>query len=66
MSIYSMPVISATISFLFGRTANLWTYFWGFYYKEFSGAKKKTLVVLAVGLLLYFVGIGFLFYYNYG
>ncbi len=66
ISIYSMPVISATISFLFGRTANLWTYFWGFYYKEFSGAKKKTLAVLIAGLLLYFVGLALLFVYNFG
>ena len=66
MSIYSMTTISATLSFLFGRTANLWTYFWGFYYGEFKGAKKKTLVVLSIGLLLYFVGLGLLFLYNFG
>lgn len=66
ISIYCMPVISATISFLFGRTANLWTYFWGFYYKEFAGAKKKTLVVLGSGILLYFIGLTFLFLYNFG
>lgn len=65
MSIYSMPTISATLSFLFGRTANLWTYFWGFYYKEFQGARKKTLAVLSLGLLLYFGGLGLLFLYNF-
>jgi type III secretory pathway component EscS len=65
ISILNMPVISATISFLFGRTANIWTYLWGFYLKEFEGAKKKTLIFLVLGILLYFVGIGFLFIYNF-
>ncbi len=66
ISIYAMPAISATMSFLFGKTANLWTYFWGFYYREFEGAKKKTVITLAAGLLLYFAGLGLLFLYNYG
>lgn len=66
LSIYAMPVLSATMSFLFGKTSSLWTYFWGFYYKEFKGAKKKTLALLIFGILLYFGGIGLLFYYNYG
>ncbi len=65
ISIYCMPAISATISFLFGRTANLWTYFWGFYYKEFAGAKKKTLIVLISGIFLYFVGLALLFFYSF-
>lgn len=66
ISIYAMPAISATMSFLFGKTANIWTYFWGFYYKEFEGARRKTVITLAVGLLLYFGGLGLLFLYNYG
>lgn len=66
LSIYSMPAISATLSFLFGKTSTIWTYFWGFYYKEFQGAKKKTLGILALGLALYFAGLGLLFLYNYG
>lgn len=66
LSIYSMPAISATLSFLFGKTSNIWTYFWGFYYKEFSGAKKKTLAILWTGLLMYFAGLGLLFVYNFG
>ncbi len=56
ISIYSMPVLSATMSFLYGRTATIWTYFWGLFYGEFKGSKRKTVVVLVVGLLLYFVG----------
>ena len=65
ISIYAMPVISATLSFLFGRTANVWTYFWGFFYKEFAGSKKRTYVVLACGIGMYFLGIALLFFFNY-
>ncbi|NLL91842.1 MAG: hypothetical protein GX222_05405 [Ruminococcaceae bacterium] len=66
ISIYSMPVISATISFLLGRTSTVWTYFWGLAYKEFSGSKKKTIAVLVSGLALFFVGVGLvgLFYFG--
>lgn len=66
ISIYAMPTLSATLSFLFGRTSSVWTYFWGFYYKEYEGAKKKTMRVLTVGLILYFCALGLLFLYNYG
>lgn len=57
MSIYSMPALSATISFLLGKSANVWTIFWGMYYKEFSGISKKTRILLWSGIGLYFVGI---------
>ncbi|NLO85461.1 MAG: hypothetical protein GX096_08545 [Clostridiales bacterium] len=66
LSIYAMPAISATLSFLFGKTSSIWTYSWGFYYKEFQGAKKKTMVVLFAGLALYFAGLALLFFYNFG
>lgn len=66
LSIYSMPAISATLSFLFGKTSTVWTYFWGIYYKEFDGAKKSTLITLYLGLILYFIGLGLLFVYNFG
>lgn len=66
LSIYAMPAISATMSFLFGKTSTVWTYFWGFYYKEFAGAKKKTMATLFSGLVLYFLGLALLFLYNYG
>jgi hypothetical protein len=65
ISIYAMPVISATQSFLFGRTSSVWTYFWGFFYREFSGSKKRTLVILSIGILFYFIGLILLGYYNY-
>lgn len=57
ISIYSMPAISATLSFLFGKTANVWTIFWGIFYKEFSGISRKAKLVLWIGILLYFVGV---------
>lgn len=57
MSIYSMPALSATVSFLFGKTANVWTIFWGIYYKEFSNISKKTKFLLCCGIGLYFVGV---------
>jgi len=65
ISIYAMPAISATLSFLFGRTANIWTYFWGFYYKEFAGAKQRTYAVLTAGIALYFAGILLLGLFRY-
>lgn len=64
ISIYSMPAISATLSFLFGKSANVWTIFWGIYYKEFAGISGKTKRLLWTGILLYFVGIGFLGIYQ--
>ncbi len=66
LSIYAMPAISATLSFLFGKTSNIWTYFWGLYYGEFKNARKKTMLVLTAGLLLYFCGLALLFFYNFG
>lgn len=66
ISIYSMPAISATLSFLFGRSANVWTIFWGIVYKEFSGISRETKLLLGIGVLLYFVGIAFLGVYQIG
>ena len=57
MSIYSMPALSATVSFLLGKSANVWTIFWGMYYKEFSHISRKTKVLLWSGIGLYFAGI---------
>jgi len=57
ISIYSMPGLTATLSFLYGRSSSLWTYFWGMFYGEFVGASKKTLAVLTVGLSMYFAGM---------
>jgi hypothetical protein len=65
ISIYAMPVISATQSFLFGRSSSVWTYFWGFFYREFADSRKRTLVVLVIGILFYFFGLLLLGLYNY-
>lgn len=56
ISIYSMPAISATISFLLGRTSNLWTIFWGIYYKEFSNISSRTKKILALAIALFLIG----------
>lgn len=57
LSILASPLISPAVSFLFGRTANMWTYFWGIAYKEFAGAKKRTYFVLALGIIGYVLGV---------
>jgi hypothetical protein len=57
ISIYSMPAISATISFLLGKSAALWTIFWGVFYKEFSGVSAKTRRILWYSIALHIVGI---------
>lgn len=66
ISIYSMPAISATISFLMGKSSNLWTIFWGMFYGEFSGVSKKTRITLAASVVLYFAGIALLTIYKFG
>lgn len=66
ISIYSMPVISATISFLLGKSSSLWTIFWGIFHKEFSGVSKKTKGYLYSSIILYFVGIVLLTVYQFG
>lgn len=51
------PVISVAVSWLIGRSANMWTYLWGIYHKEYKGASAKTYGVLAAGIGIYIVGI---------
>lgn len=65
ISIYAMPALSATLSFLFGRTSNVWTYLWGLFYREFSGSKRRTLAILFLGILLYIAGTLLLAVFNY-
>jgi len=64
ISIYSMPAISATMSFLFGRSSAVWTYFWGIFYKEFAGSKKRTIIWLTAGLTIYFIAVALLGVFN--
>ena len=60
ISIYSMPALTATVSFLLGRTSSLWTIFWGIYYKEFSNTSAKTKLTLVLAIILFLTGIGLL------
>lgn len=57
LSIMCMSVLSATLSFLIGRSANIWTFFFGIYLGEFKGSKRKVKILLAIGILLYAIGI---------
>ncbi|HWS29396.1 MAG TPA: hypothetical protein VN512_04695 [Clostridia bacterium] len=66
ISIYSMPAISATISFLLGKSSGVWTIFWGGVYKEFSGVSNKTRAFLYISVLLYLLGTAFLTMYKFG
>ncbi len=65
ISIYAMPVLSATLSFLFGRTSNVWTYLWGLFYGEFAGSRRKTMLILSFGIFLYIAGTLLLAVFNY-
>ncbi len=56
ISIYSMPAISATISFVLGKSSSLWSILWGMAYREFSGVSRKTKGLLAVTILLFILG----------
>lgn len=51
------PVVSVVIATGIGYSYGIWSYLWGMIYGEFSGAKKKTLFVLGIGLLLFIAGI---------
>ena len=66
LAIYSMPSLTATLSFMFGRVAGLVTIGWGFYYREFSGASSRTKWMLVAGLVTYFLALFLLGYYTYG
>lgn len=57
LSILCMPVLSATLSFLIGRSANIWTFFFGIYLGEFRESGKKVRLLLTAGIALYVLGI---------
>lgn len=65
LSILCMPVLSATLSFLIGRSANLWTFFFGLYLGELRGARRRTGCILGAGILLYVVGIFMIAFFFY-
>lgn len=60
LHVLSSSVLSTAISWLMGRLGNMWTYLWGIFHKEYSGARKKTYAVLSLGILVYIVGVVFL------
>lgn len=62
----SSAVISVSVSWLIGRTGSMWTYLWGIYHKEYTGASKKTYAVLFTGIGVYVLGIILLAYSLYG
>lgn len=51
------PVVSVVIATGIGYSYGIWSYLWGIVYGEFKGAKRKTLLVLGCGILLFVVGI---------
>ena len=57
LSIICMPVLSATLSFLIGRSANIWTFFFGIYLGEFKNSTNKVKIILATGISLYAIGV---------
>lgn len=65
LSVLCMPVLSATLSFLIGRSANIWTFFFGIRLGEFKGAGKKVRIFLTAGILLYMAGILLIAFFFY-
>ncbi len=66
ISIYSMPALSATVSFLFGRVSTLVTVLWGLFYKEFANTSRRTKLWLALGIGLFLLAVLILAYYTNG
>lgn len=57
LHVLSSKVLSTAISWLLGRSGNMWTYLWGIYHKEYQGASKQTYFMLISGIGVYIVGI---------
>jgi hypothetical protein len=55
--VLAAPAISVAVSWLIGRTGNMWTYIWGIYHNEYKGASKRTYGVLAAGIGIYLLGV---------
>lgn len=51
------PSLSVAISWPMSNAFPIWSYSWGLVYGEYKGAKKKTYLVLFVGIVLYIVGL---------
>lgn len=65
LSILCMPVLSATLSFLIGRSANIWTFFFGLYLGEFRDSGRRTRALLWTGITLYVAGILMIAFFFY-
>lgn len=66
ISLFSMPALSATLSFLLGRIYTLISIVWGLIYKEFEGAKRKTVILLSIGIALNILALLLLGVYTFG
>lgn len=57
LQIYSLPLLSAPVSALLTKTSSLWTYMWGIVYGEYKGTSARVKKILAVGILVFVIGI---------
>lgn len=53
----AIPVLSMAIAGPMSSVSNAWSYLWGILYGEFKGSKRRTVILLGCGLLLYVIGI---------
>lgn len=51
------PVVSVVIATGIGYSYGMWSYLWGLLYGEFRGAGRRTLKVLAGGIVLFLIGV---------
>lgn len=51
------PVVSVVIATGIGYSYGMWSYLWGLLYGEFRGAGRRTLKVLAGGIVLLLIGV---------
>jgi hypothetical protein len=53
----AIPALSAAIAWPMGQMASFWQYLWGIGQGEFKAAKKKTIAVLACGMMSYITAL---------
>lgn len=51
------PTVSVTIATVMGNSYHVWSYAWGIFYGEYKGAGIKTYAILAIGIVLFMVGV---------
>lgn len=64
ISLYCMPALSATLSFLLGRVYCVITIIWGLLFKEFAGSSRKTAWLLFAGLFINILALAILGFYT--